>query len=237
MPAQGARASLTSGLVGYWTFDGKDTNWGTNKTNDLSGQGNTGTLTNMSTTTSPVVGKIGQGLDIYASGGNGRISIGDPVSGILDFAGDYTTSVWVKSRGYINQGSSLNAIFAKKNQDSDIDAGYSLHVNSSNNVNCRMANGATNYITTGNSLADNKWHLITCIRSGSTLTLYRDGISEGTPASPTGSAATSESLFLGFDGSTARNFNGIIDEVRIYNRALSAGEVGQLYKAGQVIRR
>src|SRR3989344_7600965 len=51
-----------SGLVGYWTFDGKDTNWGTNTTNDMSGQGNTGTLTNMSTTTSPVVGKIGQGL-------------------------------------------------------------------------------------------------------------------------------------------------------------------------------
>ena len=27
-----ARATLTDGLVGYWTFDGKDTNWETNKT-------------------------------------------------------------------------------------------------------------------------------------------------------------------------------------------------------------
>jgi len=32
-----SHASLTDGLVGHWTFNGKDTNWGTNKTKCVSG--------------------------------------------------------------------------------------------------------------------------------------------------------------------------------------------------------
>lgn len=63
-----SHADILSGLVGYWTFDGKDTNWNTNKTNDLSGNGNIGTMVSMSTTTSPVVGKIGRALRNLSSG-------------------------------------------------------------------------------------------------------------------------------------------------------------------------
>ena len=54
--------SITSGLVGYWTMDGTDTNWKTGTMTDRSGMGNTGTLVGMSTSTSPVAGKVGQAL-------------------------------------------------------------------------------------------------------------------------------------------------------------------------------
>jgi hypothetical protein len=62
--------SLTSGLVGYWTLDGKDTPWTSATaatTKDRSGNSNTGTLTNMYQATSTVAGKLGQGLsfDVY----------------------------------------------------------------------------------------------------------------------------------------------------------------------------
>jgi len=43
--------ALSSGLVGYWTFDGGTTHWDTGKVDDVSGHGNTGQLINMSTTT------------------------------------------------------------------------------------------------------------------------------------------------------------------------------------------
>src|SRR3989344_739171 len=54
------------GLGGYWTLDGPDITWssataGTDP--DLSGSGNTGTLTSMSKSASAVLGKIGQALD------------------------------------------------------------------------------------------------------------------------------------------------------------------------------
>ncbi len=55
-----ASASLTDGLVGYWTFDGKDTNWRTRTVLDKTGNGHTGTFNVMSTMTSHVTGKIGQ---------------------------------------------------------------------------------------------------------------------------------------------------------------------------------
>jgi len=67
-PDHSNTTSLTNGLVGYWPFDGKYTNWGTGTTQDASGNGNTGQLVNMSTTTSPVIGKIGQALKFNGSG-------------------------------------------------------------------------------------------------------------------------------------------------------------------------
>ncbi|MDE2237220.1 MAG: hypothetical protein KGK30_04975, partial [Elusimicrobia bacterium] len=57
-----------TGLVGWWTFDGKDTNWATGVTNDKSGGGNNGQLVSMSTTTSPVIGKVGQALKFNGAG-------------------------------------------------------------------------------------------------------------------------------------------------------------------------
>jgi Concanavalin A-like lectin/glucanases superfamily len=53
---------LSNGLVGYWTFDGGSIDWHTNTVADVSGQGNTGSLVGLSTTTSPTPGKIGQAL-------------------------------------------------------------------------------------------------------------------------------------------------------------------------------
>ena len=51
-----SNAMISNGLVGYWTFDGKDTNWTTGQTRDLSGNGNNGSLAFMSTSSSPAIG-------------------------------------------------------------------------------------------------------------------------------------------------------------------------------------
>ena len=85
-------SGLTCGLVGYWTFDGKDINGTAATTTDRSGNGNTGTLVNMSATTSPVVGKIGQALRFngtsqYVNGGTGAS---------LNLTGNQSYSVWIK---------------------------------------------------------------------------------------------------------------------------------------------
>src|SRR3989338_1127681 len=58
------------GLVGYWTMDGPDITWTSDTAGtatDLSGSGNAGTLTSMSKSVSPVVGRIGQALDLDGS--------------------------------------------------------------------------------------------------------------------------------------------------------------------------
>ena len=52
--------SLTTGLVGYWPLDGSVTKWATGQTQDLSGNSHTGQLINMSTSTSPTQGEMGE---------------------------------------------------------------------------------------------------------------------------------------------------------------------------------
>ena len=61
MPRTPNTVAISNGLIGYWPLDGAVTNWATGKTLDISGNGKTGTLLNMSTSTSPAAGKIGQG--------------------------------------------------------------------------------------------------------------------------------------------------------------------------------
>src|SRR3989338_3488894 len=79
------------GLVGYWTMDGADTVWTSATaatTLDKSGNGNTGTLTNMSRSSSPVSGKIGQGLEF--DGGEDYVDAGNTTP--LQITGAITVS-------------------------------------------------------------------------------------------------------------------------------------------------
>lgn len=85
------------------------------------------------------------------------------------------------------------------------------------------------------SYADlNKWHHVTVVISRSTnlLFYYLDSI-DNIPiniSAVVGSLDTSAWLGIGQDFSDSSvNFNGLIDDVRIYNRALSASEIKSIY--------
>src|ERR1700681_941858 len=92
-------STLTSGLVGYWPLDGNTTSFKTNTTQDVSGNGNTGTLVSMSTTTSPVVGKIGQALKF--NGSNNAIKTAANFTNISGVS-IMTLSFWIKWNAFAN---------------------------------------------------------------------------------------------------------------------------------------
>jgi Concanavalin A-like lectin/glucanases superfamily len=81
----------------------------------------------------------------------------------------------------------------------------------------------------------NTWTHVAAVRNGSTMTLYINGVQAATGSNMLGNLVdTSSPLLLGQSSGGWGNdsFDGRLDELRIYNRALSASEVSALYNAG-----
>ena len=110
--------------------------------------------------------------------------------------------------------------------------GYSFFTESGK-LYFEYGNGST-YAQLGNTggVKTNTWQHVAVTLSGSTLTWYVNGKSTGTTSGIAGITASTSNLAIG--KSISRNgqyFKGLIDEVRVYNRALSANEIAMQYQA------
>jgi hypothetical protein len=219
--------SLNSGFAGWWTFDGKDTNWATMKETDESGQGNTGTLVNLATTTAPVIGKLGQAIKF--NGTSSTLSIGSPSS--LNLSGAVTLSIWLKG----SSASGTQLAFGNWISSSSLNFGLfwsdSGSSHTTKGLECLAGNAGFSGLAS-NAYADGKWHHVVCTWDGTSVsTLYVDGalIDQRTNASSISNPTRAWQIG---SGNNQWFFPGSADDARIYNRALSAAEVKQLYLLG-----
>lgn len=222
-------SSIASGITGYWTFDGKNTTWTSATaatTADVSGSGNTGTLTSMSQSTSTAEGKIGQALSFDGAASYVDIPMAVSYSAI-------TVSAWMQPSN-VSAGDNPR-IVSNDHTDSD-NKGFQLMYNNG---------GATGFFDIGNGsaegratwsqqLANNTWYLYTGVYDGSHVYAYINDVQVAS-ATLTGSiAASGIDVNIGRDGQYAGDyFLGKVDDVRIYSRALSAAEVKTLYNLGK----
>ena len=91
-------------------------------------------------------------------------------------------------------------------------------------------------VASDGTLTDTDWHHLAGTFDGTTGRLYLDGVATGTPDTSGSLVTNNLNLYIGrnTDPDVATTyFNGLIDDVRIYNRALSAQEVKQLYLIGK----
>lgn len=232
--------SLKNGLVGYWSFDGKDiagipstaTSPGT--VYDRSGQGNNGLYYN-ATGTSPVIGKIGQALNF--DGTNDQIIVTNN-SG-LGITGNIAISAWVRR----DQSNRYETILSKTNGSVwNYQFGF---CSGSAGDGCTgqldklnfYSNAATPaFVNSTGTISDNNWHHVVASRSGSTMSFYIDGDSAGTASFSGSFNNNSFDIWIGNDGvssPTAGTFDGLIDDVRVYNRALTPSEIQRLYNLGR----
>jgi hypothetical protein len=85
-------------------------------------------------------------------------------------------------------------------------------------------------------LNNNQWHHIVAVRDGGGQnSIYVDGVLDGTTGA--GNVVLTANPLISIGGNTLDNryFNGLIDEVAIYHRALSAGEILQHYQVGTAL--
>jgi hypothetical protein len=229
-----AHADITTGLVGWWKFDEATSGTCSGTTPDSSGQGNTGTCTNSPTY---VAGKIGAGAMSFD--GSTQYVDGGNITAFNSMAA-LTVSAWVKPSALAN----LQVMVSKF---STVDAkGWAIETSTtgiggsnSTALICGLQNnGADAYGYTANGvLANNTWVHIVEVFDGSQsgnarLKCYINGASRSLTYAGTIPAQTdndTDAFRIGNSASNNRYFPGIIDDARVYNRALSAADVAQLY--------
>ncbi len=217
----------SSRLVGHWTFDGPYMNWRTNTAADSSGNANNGTLINLGTTTAPAAGKIGQALKF--NGSSSYVSI--PAATSLNASSDVTVTGWVyltaKTAGALG-----NTVFAKRGGSTNYQ--FWIRGDGSSPVPNQPVlaswNGSTNVYGTA-TLSLNTWYHVAMVHTSTTVTFYINGVSDGTQSQAIGGTLSS-AAYIGWDTATVF-FAGSMDDVRVYDRALSSQEMYQLYRLGR----
>lgn len=227
-----SQPSTEGSLVGHWTFDGKDMPNGLAK--DSSGQGNNGSMQNMSTSTAYVTGRMGQAL--HFDGADDLVNLS--VSSALDLNSNYTLSAWVNP-DTITGGTTKATIIKRGSNASNNDplAQYWLRMNQAGGALAFVtADGTTAQTDTFDSIPARAWSFILCTHDGSTKTCYINGVMTGSPVAVTVGAYTGaetvEAIGCTNTGCSSGQFQGSIDDVRIYNRVLSLAEIQRLYQLG-----
>jgi uncharacterized protein (TIGR02145 family) len=221
----------TAGLVGHWTFNGQDMDWGSSTAEaiDRSGQGNHGDVVNFGQQ-SVTGGVVGQAL--VFDGEDDYVKITDATDDLKAVGSDLTISAWINfddtstlMRGIIgNDFESGGYSFSIEDPPAD-DFKATLWIDS----NIISIKGDT-------ALQSNRWYHLAVVFNNSTQsgTFYLNGQNDGTKSRGASIGDGGNTFYVGVDSrdGSGFEFDGLIDEVRIYNRVLSETEIQKLYRAG-----
>ncbi len=140
--------------------------------------------------------------------------------------------MWIKSRNVAN----TQRVFAQGSTGGGNN--FSLQIISSGIRGIIGIDGGGQFVGTSASITSNTWYHVALVFGSSSLKLYINGVQQVSDTTTTtiGTSALATKMGIRADLATTEMLNGLIDEVRIYNRALGASEVKQLYNTGAKIK-
>ena len=214
-------AAVPAGLVSWWQADGN--------TLDAAG-GNNGTIQGAVTF---VNGKVGQAFEL---GGHGDTNgTGDRVRVTNTSAlqvQNFTIDAWIRrssSSIVTNNGKpgvEGGTFFAFGN------GGYGFLIDQATNRLVLTRVQVSNVKSSG-TIVDTNYHHVAVTKSGSQVVFYIDGVPAGTAAYDPGFTFTTDpAIGARGDNDVENAFLGNIDELQIFNRALSAAEIQAIFNAG-----
>jgi hypothetical protein len=211
-----SNSPLLTGLLSYWPLDESS-----GLAIDYGGGGNNGTPTGV---TQGVSGKINTAYGF--NGTTSNVDMGNPANLSITAAG--SLSCWVYASGNPSDG----IVVSKGNFSSDT-YGYGIdYLGSINQFDAELASGTKHQTLTFGSPVLNTWNHLVITWDGTTLKAYINDVVT-TAAQTVVPVSNINEFVLGYNYATnGAYFNGRIDEVGVWGRALSAGEVAALYNAG-----
>ncbi len=208
-----------SDLAGYWPVN----QIVAGATADASPHGHNATVIgNVLATTGRVAGAA------LFDGTQARIDCASPGE-IQTLNNTLTLSLWLRT-STLPQGTALISKISGT-------AGFELRAGASGKLLLQVGDGTTVYTieTGGSSLGNNEWrHVVAVVENRTGVKLYVDGVlSAGTATgqlAQVGDIRTTASLTIGNKAAGTAGFTGSLDDIRVYNRSLSAAEVVALFE-------
>jgi hypothetical protein len=229
----------TNGLVGWWPFNGN--------ANDESGNGNNGTVNGATLTTD----RYGNGNKSYLFDGiSNRIAFNlNSINNLFPASTESSSSIWIKT-------TDLNGPLISMQGINGIE--YNVHIGTLADVVQNPGHYGIlvrdNCCGTGNNsfasnCVDNSWHMLTIVRlSDGTLKFYKDAILEFISGSGQNGALGFDPTYMTFgadyswvigsqngcmscNSNDQQHYSGSLDDVGIWNRALTQQEITALYQA------
>jgi len=214
----------TNGLVGWWPFNGN--------ANDESGNGNNGAVNGALLTTD----RFGNTNQAYHFDGlNNVITVPDNNSLNFESVNEYSVSYWIKPETISSTQASV--IISKQTGAGFDQDGWNSFIEPNFQLNFYVRNGigqpysGCNF---GEINVENNYHVIQTFESDS-VKIYLNGILQGS-ASSNGAIVGNNSNPMLFGkaswvSSNTTGYNGILDDIGIWNRALTQQEITDLYNA------
>ena len=216
--------ALHGGLVGFYPFCGD--------ANDASGLGNNGVAKGAVLTTdrfgNPNSAYFFDGVDDWVEVAN---------SASLTLTGEMSMSAWVNTSG--PNGQNYQTIVSKRQTYWTWEYAMALSYATGISHNTRMITsralgmGNGQYVWSAGSYSPSKWELWTVVFSTGKVTIYRNGVLDNTASFNLTPNAQNCPLLIGRNSlaDNSEQFFGKIDEVAIWNRAITPQEVSQLFQA------
>jgi hypothetical protein len=207
--------SAESSLVSYWAFEE-----GEGSTAYDSEGANHGTLEG---DPNWVPGKVGS-YALYFDGSSDLVR--GPDNSSLDPT-SFTISAWVYADGTPDD---WDTIVDKADDDT---RGYQIRINADGQLTARVRVAALTYVdvTDADTFPEDQWVFVTWTYDSDSTMLYRDGLPVDSDVGGGQDASSGNDLIIGSRGAD-RYFNGMIDDVKIYDFVLSFEEISGIYQEG-----
>jgi len=204
--------------VAWWKFDE-----GYGSTAFDAAGANDGTITNAAWRNEP---DCKSGKCLYFDGTGDYVDAGNGAS--LDITGDITIESWMYLKAFIDASGLGSRIVSKRSAGT----GYEFFAaNDAGNKRLGVVASEISYYSNANVIAEGQWYHVAVARSSGTASFYVNGVFAGSISIPTIISSTA-SLFIGDQAGGGRPFNGLIDDVRIYDYARTASQIKADYLAG-----
>jgi hypothetical protein len=158
---------------------------------------------------------------------DGTDDVVEASNSVITGTGDFTFTAWI-NRATVNTYDYICGNYGTGNT-----GGVEFYGINTGEIRCYIAGSVTGSVT----LVADTWYHVACTRTGGSVQLYVNGVADGSPVTRASSITGSINFGIGNDsgGGTSENFDGKIADVKVFDIALSAANLKELYDDSKVI--